>query len=391
MHDSRRNLAILMYQMIALGGIVVDIIVPALPDIQRAMSTNPAHIQWAFAAAMFGFSLGQIVAGFIVDRFGRKTPMVIGAVSLSASLLLAAFTPSIDVLIAIRFIQGLAVSLVAVGGRATIRDIYQGQAYLKAVNWITISFAVGITFSPLIGGYIDNHFGWSAIFVSLALWVAIGSVLMIVFFKETLPVRQSLKWQQVQQTSKQVLLNKAFLTTALLCGIFYSVLPVFNTYSPFLVQKTLGYSAVAYGYLALLLGCSWLLGNVVNRFTLHIPIQRKVIASMTVSILALVIGIDYQVSNGLTLEAFVAPMAVLIFSLGMLFPLFLATGLAPFKHNAGVANAFLFALCWGTTAVFSAVVPLFPHNNPAALMLFFILLLIISIQLSRTTSNAVIA
>ncbi|GAD79439.1 putative drug resistance transporter [Vibrio ezurae NBRC 102218] len=271
---SKRNLAVLMYVLVSLGGIVVDIIVPSLPSIQVALASNEALTQWAFSAAILGFGIGQIVAGFVVDAFGRKIPMLMGCIVLIFALFLSAIAPNIDILIGLRLLQGLAVSFVAVGGRAAIKDLFDGEEYLRAVNWITISFALGLTLSPFIGGYIDAHFGWSMVFYALTVWVAIGAGLLLFMFTDT-HRRTRFSAHFVTRSFSEIVGNVTFRRVALICGILYSILPAFNTVAPFLIQTTLGHSPIFYGHIALLLGASWLVGNIANRFFFKVPAEKK--------------------------------------------------------------------------------------------------------------------
>lgn len=383
----QRNTAILMYLMISLGGIVVDIIVPSLPSIQRALLANETTTQWAFTMAMLGFGFGQVAAGFIVDAYGRKRPMLIGAVALVVSLLLSALTTSIELLILMRLIQGLAVSLVAVGGRAVIKDLYSGEEYLKAVNWITISFALGITLSPFVGGYIEAHFGWQTVFTALTAWVGLGALVLAFYFKETHLDRQPLNTHTIKQNLSEILLNKTFQITAVICGVFYAILPAFNTVSPFIVQEKLGYSPVFYGHLALGLGATWLAGNMANRATFGLSARTKTLACLVVSLVALGIGIAYQYLNGLSLYAFVLPVGVIIFSLGMLFPLYLGKALSPFHHIAGVANAIVFSGAWLCTALISFLASSLPLNSALPLMILYSALLLLVVLLTRKMND----
>ncbi|CAK6715312.1 Putative drug resistance transporter, Bcr/CflA family protein [Vibrio harveyi] len=384
---NKKSIAVLMYMLIALGGVVVDIVVPSLPSIQSAFSTTEVTTQWAFSAAIFGFGTGQIIAGFIVDAFGRKRPMVIGGIALSASLMLSITSSNIYALIIIRLFEGIAVSFIAVGGRAAIKDMYHGVEYLKAVNWITISFAMGITFSPFVGGYIEEHFGWKMVFVFLGCWTLVGTLLLTRLFDETHTETRPLSGENIKASLVEILLNRSFQKVALICGIFYSILPAFNTVAPFLIQNTLGYSPVFYGYIALLLGACWLAGNFINRVTFNLQLKVKVCFSLTLSLLAIAFGVTYQVLFGLNLIAFVIPVSIVICSLGLLFPLFLGKALSPFGHMAGIANALVFSGCWLATAAISFIASFLSSSTAIPTMVLYAILLTVVVLLSTFEKN----
>ncbi|WP_162892841.1 MFS transporter [Vibrio superstes] len=378
----RRNLAILMYVLIALGGIVVDIIVPSLPSIQTALTINESLTQWAFTAAILGFGLGQIAAGFIVDAFGRKVPMLVGCFVLLVALFAAANASSILILVTLRLVQGLAVSLVAVGGRAAIKDMFHGEEYLRAVNWITISFALGLTLSPFVGGYLESHFGWSTVFYALMGWVALGGLLLLAFFKDS-HTRTRLNVSFVKGSLSEIIGNARFRRVAIICGILYSILPAFNTVAPFLVQGTLGHTPIFYGKIALFLGACWLAGNFCNRVFFSVAAEQKVKISASFAVVAVTLGIAYQWYFGLSLLAFVLPVAVVIVALGVLFPLFLGQALSPFPHLAGIANALVFSACWLCTALISFIASSLSSSSALPLLSMYAVLLLTMVLIYR--------
>ncbi|WP_119006022.1 MFS transporter [Vibrio halioticoli] len=371
---SKRNLAVLMYVLVSLGGIVVDIIVPSLPSIQAALASNEALTQWVFSAAILGFGVGQIIAGFVVDAFGRKMPMLIGCIVLILALFISAIAPSIDTLIGLRLLQGLAVSFIAVGGRAAIKDLFDGEEYLRAVNWITISFALGLTLSPFIGGYIDAHFGWNMVFYALMVWVAMGTGLLLFMFTDT-HRRTRFSAHFVTRSFSEIVGNATFRRVALICGILYSILPAFNTVAPFLIQTTLGHTPIFYGHVALLLGASWLVGNIANRFFFKVPAEKKIRLSMLLSLISVACGLFYQTLFGLNLLALVIPVALVVMALGVLFPLCLGQALAPFTHLAGIANALVFSACWLCTALVSFLASGLSSISAIPLLLMYAILL----------------
>ncbi len=124
-------------------------------------------------------------------------------------------------------------SLVCVGGRAVIKDMYHGAEYLKAVNWITISFAMGITLSPFVGGHLESMFGWQSVFIALAIWVALGGVFLCLFFRETLQIVQPLRGEQIKSNFTEIVLNRNFQRTAIICGVFYSIFASVQYRRPF--------------------------------------------------------------------------------------------------------------------------------------------------------------
>jgi DHA1 family bicyclomycin/chloramphenicol resistance-like MFS transporter len=91
----------------AIGPFSIDMYLPGFPDIARELHTTIAHITLSITSFFIGISVGQLIYGPLLDKYGRKKPLYIGlGVYLLASLA-CAYAPSADVLIGIRFLQAL--------------------------------------------------------------------------------------------------------------------------------------------------------------------------------------------------------------------------------------------------------------------------------------------
>src|SRR5690606_337489 len=112
----------------------------------------------------------QLVCGPLSDGFGRK-PVIMAfmGVYLSASIL-ALVSPTIEVLIAARFLQGIGGSAGVATARAVVRDLYVGERSARIMNLIGLILGVGPAFAPTIGGITMELFGWHAIFVLMVLF-----------------------------------------------------------------------------------------------------------------------------------------------------------------------------------------------------------------------------
>ena len=91
--------------MTALGPLSTDLYLPSLPSIATNFSSSIAAAQTTLSAFLFGFALGQIVHGPLSDRLGRKPVLLGGFLLFSLATLACAYAPSMDALIAGRFLK----------------------------------------------------------------------------------------------------------------------------------------------------------------------------------------------------------------------------------------------------------------------------------------------
>ena len=76
-------LHLLLSLLTALGPLSMDMYLPSLPEIGRALNASTAQVQLTISSYLFGFAAGQILYGPISDRYGRR-PVLLAALVLSA-------------------------------------------------------------------------------------------------------------------------------------------------------------------------------------------------------------------------------------------------------------------------------------------------------------------
>ena len=161
-------LELLLGGLAALGPLSIDMYLPALPTIARDFVVDTAAVQLSLASFFVGFAIGQLAAGPIVDRIGRKKPLLVALALYLLASLGCALAPSNDLLIAFRLLQGLAGSMAVVVPRAIVRDLHSGAAAVHMLSRLMLVMGVAPIVAPLLGGWVQDAFGWRAIFVALA-------------------------------------------------------------------------------------------------------------------------------------------------------------------------------------------------------------------------------
>src|SRR5262249_28741592 len=92
----------------ALGTLSIDMYVPALPTISHDLGAVFSQTQLTLSAFILGLALGNLIVGPISDAQGRRRPLLIGIATYVIVSLLCGIAPSVAVLTALRFVQGVA-------------------------------------------------------------------------------------------------------------------------------------------------------------------------------------------------------------------------------------------------------------------------------------------
>jgi DHA1 family bicyclomycin/chloramphenicol resistance-like MFS transporter len=168
------------------GPLSLDLYLPALPELADDLNASASAAQLSITACLVGLAVGQLVAGPLSDRLGRRRPLIVGLVGFLLASVACALAPSAAVLVLLRFIQGLAGAAGLVISRAIARDLYSGRALMIFSRLILIA-GLAPVIAPILGGQLSRIMSWRGIFGVLA---GFGAVLLLAGWlglRETLP------------------------------------------------------------------------------------------------------------------------------------------------------------------------------------------------------------
>ena len=167
----------------AIGPTTLNILVPALPNLARALKTDADTVQLVVSLYLIGLAGAQLLAGPLSDRFGRR-PVALGGLAITAVMSLAALAVgNVASLIAVRIVQAIGAASGIVVARAIIRDLFERDRAAAMLGLVATAMVIAPTFGPLIGGLLETAFGWKSIF----LFVAVASLAVLAWGATVLP------------------------------------------------------------------------------------------------------------------------------------------------------------------------------------------------------------
>src|SRR6478609_8124410 len=165
----------------------MDLYLPALPALTIELGAATSMAQLTVTACLIGLAAGQLVAGPLSDRFGRRGPVLIGVTAYVVVSALCAASPTVEILVAARLVQGIAGGVGIVIAQAAGRDVYEGGRQIRFYGRLTVIGGFAAIVGPLLGGALTAVLDWRGLFLVLAVigavilgWVAVG-------LPETLP------------------------------------------------------------------------------------------------------------------------------------------------------------------------------------------------------------
>ncbi|MEU3354651.1 multidrug effflux MFS transporter [Streptomyces sp. NPDC037389] len=224
--------------------LATDMYLPAFPHLTEELPSSASGIQLTLTAFLLGMGLGQLVIGPLSDRFGRRVPLLTGALVMVVASALCALAPSLGVLVVLRFVQGFSGSAGVVIGRAVITDAASGDRAAKLFGTLMTLTGLGPVVAPVVGGALTESTGWRGVFWVLTGVSALALLGAVVFVPETLPAgkRHSGGPRATLRAMRGVLADRAYLGCTLSFGLAFAMLFSYIAGSAFLFQKVLGLS-----------------------------------------------------------------------------------------------------------------------------------------------------
>jgi DHA1 family bicyclomycin/chloramphenicol resistance-like MFS transporter len=329
--------------LMGLQALTTDLYLPALPLLTRELGATVAGAQLTMSALLLAFGLGQLVWGPLSDRHGRRPVLLAGLSAYVVASIAAAQASSIELLIILRMMQGLAMAAAVVVARAMVRDLYEPTRGAQVMARGLSGLGMIAIASPIVGGIVTATLGWRAAFLTVACGGAVALTLVLWRLPETLAPERRSRGGGLRGLAGQwseVLGHPGFRAWALLTCASYGGIFVFLAGSSFVYIGVLGLSPMAYGAVAATCSVSYVAGTLFCRRRLvRLGVRGSVQQAAWLTALA---ALAFAVPAWLGLQTLAAvwlPQLLYQFAHGTHMPCSQVGAVAPFPHQAGVASA----------------------------------------------------
>jgi len=338
----KREFVVLIAALMASNALAIDAMLPALAAIGESLgAAEDNRRQLVITSYLLGFGLSQIFYGPISDRFGRKT-LLIGCMTFYALFgALAGLAGSMDLLLAARFLQGVAAGGTRVLVVAIVRDRYHGSAMAQIMSLVMIIFMIVPVLAPAFGQVVLAFASWRHIFIALALY-GLGLALWgWLRMPETLAVedRQPLSAGHIGRAVAQTLGTRGSIGNTLAATLAFGALFAFIGSIQQIVFDVFGRPALIGLVFACIAGpmaaTSYANSRLVMRLGARRLLTRALIAFTALSLIHLLIVLLW----GESLWTFVILQALTTACFGLVGANSGALAMEPLGHIAGTASA----------------------------------------------------
>jgi len=361
------GLLVVLGLLSAIAPFATDLYLPAFPLMTTALDTSATWVQLTLTAFLGGVAAGQLVFGPLSDRVGRMPPLVAGAVLCVAASVVAALAPTVEVLVAARFVQGLAGAAGMVIGRAIVSDLATGRTAARAFSLMMIVGGIAPVVAPVVGSLLMGPLGWRGLLgVVLALTVLM-LVAVLAVVRETLPRERRTARAARTVAGRSGLGSRTFWGSTVAFTFAFAVMMAYISASPFLYQQMMGLGAVQYG---LLFGLNALALGVVSGISGRLTATRSVpglLRAGLVTVLVATVALAVLVAAGVPAGWYAVPIFVAVAALGLVMGNATALALGAVPHAAGTASALLGAAQFALAGAVSPLVSIGGEGTAAPL------------------------
>lgn len=168
-----------MATLVILSGISVlslNMFLPSLSNIARDLEVSYAMASLSVAGYLAVTAVLQIIMGPLSDRYGRRPVLLWGAAIFAVASVGCVLASNIWVFLGFRVLQGAIMSGLALS-RAIIRDMFPARDAAAKMGYVAMMMALAPLLGPVLGGFMDEIWGWRSVFGLFALTGALVLVL----------------------------------------------------------------------------------------------------------------------------------------------------------------------------------------------------------------------
>jgi DHA1 family bicyclomycin/chloramphenicol resistance-like MFS transporter len=392
-----RGLVALLLAVVPFAQIPLDAYTPGLPQMVRDLGADNAAVQNTVTAYMLGMSLALVPIGVLADALGRKPVLIVGMTLLIALSVGCATADSIDVLLALRFLQGIGGAACQVVSYTIAADRFRDRELTAVSGLLGAAWGMAPLLAPAAGGLLVQFASWRAVFLVIAGLAALVLAAVIFFLPETLPAdrRQRIDLRRTASIVHEALADRRFLGFTLIFAAMASTQMVLGVVAPFLYQDQLGFSPSAYGLIALLLGAMNLVGELgCTSLATRVAPRTLAFGAFAVFLAGVLALLGGGLLLGANFWALTLAGSLVLIGTATLCPMMYGMALGRFDRNFGLLGGLASTICYLAVSAAMATAAVLPESSPAPLGwlyaplgLFTLLLLVVALPRTSVDSS----
>ncbi|MNG48870.1 Multidrug transporter MdfA [compost metagenome] len=317
-----------------------DLVQPAMLAITKEFGVSSS---WAPSSMSFYLLGGACVAwllGPLSDRVGRKKVLLAGVLFFVVCCLLILLTQNITSFLALRFLQGIGLTVISAVGYAAIQETFEERDAIKVMALMANISLLAPLLGPVVGAFLIDHVSWHWGFIGIAFLAFLswfGLKAKMPDTKVSIP-KQPLSY--ILDDFKQVYKNKRFLGMTLALPMVSMPLMLWIALSPVMLVEELGFSSMQYGLAQFPVLGGLILGNIVLiKIIDKLALGKSVLIGLPIMLLGSLVLVAGVIWQDYLIWCLIAGMTLLSFGEGISFSVLYRFALMSSEVSKGTVAA----------------------------------------------------
>lgn len=343
----------------ALSPLATDMYLSAFHAMAHDLRTSPQRIGGTLSAYFLGMALGQAFYGPLIDRYGRRGPLLWGTAAYILCTLGCLFTTDVDVFTGLRLVQAIGGCAGLVAGRAVINDLFERQHGASVLSLMMMLMTLAPVAAPTLGSLLLKLGGWTIIFWAMAVAGVLCLVAAALAVPESLPVDQRIALHpgNILRNYGRLCSQPNYIRPALAGSLAQACMFAFITGSPTVFMGYFGLEPTAYGWVFGGIAAGILVTGQLTSYLLRRGTSLERLMSRSLVIMAIAATLlSLAARSDLGMVWIIAPLWCVIAMLGVLGACSVALAMAASGALAGSASALVGTLQFVLASTASAIV-----------------------------------
>ena len=317
-----------------------DLVQPAMLAITKEFGVSSS---WAPSSMSFYLLGGACVAwllGPLSDRIGRKKVLLAGVLFFVVCCLLILLTQNIESFLALRFLQGIGLTVISAVGYAAIQETFEERDAIKVMALMANISLLAPLLGPVVGAALIDHVSWHWGFIGIAFLAFLSWFGLKAKMPESQVSIRKQPLSHILYDFKQIYKNKRFLGMTLALPMVSMPLMLWIALSPVMLVEELGFSSMQYGLAQFPVLGGLILGNIVLiKIIDKLALGQSVLIGLPIMLLGSLVLVAGVIWQDYLIWCLIAGMTLLSFGEGISFSVLYRFALMSSEVSKGTVAA----------------------------------------------------
>jgi DHA1 family multidrug/chloramphenicol efflux transport protein-like MFS transporter len=369
-----------------------DLVQPAMLAITKDFGVSSS---WAPSSMSFYLLGGACVAwllGPLSDRLGRKKVLLAGVLFFALCCLLILLTKNIESFLALRFLQGIGLTVISAVGYAAIQETFAERDAIKVMALMANISLLAPLLGPVIGAFLIDHVSWHWGFIGIAFLAFLSWFGLKAKMPDTKASIPKQPFSYILDDFKQVYKNRRFLAMTLALPMVSMPLMLWIALSPVMLVEELGFSSMQYGLAQFPVLGGLIVGNIVLiKIIDKLALGTSVLMGLPIMLLGTVVLLAGVIWQDYRVWCLIAGMTLISFGEGISFSVLYRFALMSSEVSKGtVAAAVSMLLMFSFFIIIELVRMMYEHYHYLAYSVACFILIALWFSFPRTVLKEIL-